>query len=98
TFCYTLSLHDALPIFHPAIWAPARRALAGGNGVTRIPPRIWPPRRWLQRVRRFRRPARRQALRRRAPRLIPATPPAAAAIRPPRSEEHTSELQSRGQL
>src|SRR5258707_7422511 len=78
TEIYTLSLHDALPIWHPATQDPCRGAAAGrdgtpqGGGAAGAHPRHrrrpWPLRAGCGRARRG------------------------------RSEEHTSELQSRQYL
>src|SRR3712207_6943661 len=78
TEIYTLSLHDALPIFGPVGALPRR---AGGQA---LPPGL-PPRAAR---------ARAQCRRGRAPAVQRQHVPG----RRPRSEEHTSELQSRQYL
>src|SRR5207253_4747644 len=89
----TLSLHDALPIFAPGRRDRAVPALRSGHRVCRARPLLRAPRTLLAyRCGRLPPPPRR------------AAPPCAGAptIRlcraPDRSEEHTSELQSRGHL
>src|SRR5699024_11552254 len=75
---YTLSLHDALPIWSagsPPPPGPSRRP-----GPDRSPT------------------TGRRALRVRAPRSVPADRSSPATVRRRRSEEHTSELQSRFDL
>src|SRR3712207_8292390 len=73
TEIYTLSLHDALPIF---VRRPRRRGV-------RLPP-----------LRALARPRHRARRRRAGEHRVPA----AARVVAPRSEEHTSELQSRQYL
>src|SRR3712207_7311108 len=81
TEIYTLSLHDALPI-----WGPGCASAARGTGGSRSPRRRRGGGRWPAAHRCGRgRPARRRG---RAPGRRGA----------PRSEEHTSELQSRQYL
>src|SRR3712207_8129569 len=75
TEIYTLSLHDALPIF-------CRRTPDGAASSTTSPSRASTPRA---------RPAPGSS-------VCQLWPPLAVRNRPPRSEEHTSELQSRQYL
>src|SRR5437660_1183512 len=90
---YTLSLHDALPIFPVPDRDPRERDPPHGALGHRLPP---------LRRREGRGPARRRAEPRRAGRAVRAAgldPHLQRSQRPGnRSEEHTSELQSRGHL